>query len=75
MRHPPAHVPFEDNGGIEQDHATAAEVRQAAFVAAADESGLADPGDPGDLARRYGVLKLLQAISDGIDPRRDRRCK
>jgi hypothetical protein len=44
-------------------------MRQAAFVTAADESGLADPGDPGDLTRWYGVVKLLQAISDGIDPR------
>jgi len=75
LRNPPAHIPFEDNSRIEQDHATAAEVRQATFVTAANESGLADPGDPGDLTRRYGVLKLLQAISDGIDPGSYGRCK
>ena len=37
LRYPSAHVPFKDNSRIEQDHATAAEVRQAAFVAAADK--------------------------------------
>jgi hypothetical protein len=75
LRYPSAHVPFKDNSRIEQDHATAAEVRQAAFVTAADESGLADTSDPGNLTRRYGVLKLLQAVSDGIYPRSNGRFK
>jgi hypothetical protein len=75
LRYPSAHVPFKDNSRIEQDHATAAEVRQAAFVTAADESGFADPSYPRNLTRWYGMLKLLQAVSDGIDPGSYGRCK